>query len=193
MGGKKKASSEQKTLPKSISVRKVVLDTETTGISPNVGHRIVELAAIEIDGNKISHKRYHRYINPEREIDAAAAAVHGLSVERLQNESKFAEIAPSLIEFISSAELIMDNAPFDVGFLNSEFKRAGLPPVESICKKVTDTMSMAKKLHPGKRNDLDALCKRYGVDYSEHTSHGALLDAELLAEVYLKMLNRELH
>lgn len=193
MGDKKKAISEQKTLPKSISVRKVILDTETTGISPNVGHRIVELAAIEIDGNKISHKRFHRYINPEREIDAAAAAVHGLSVERLQNEAKFAEIAPALIEFISSTELIMHNAPFDLGFLNSEFKRAGLPPVESICKKVTDTMSMAKKLHPGKRNDLDALCKRYGVDYSEHTSHGALLDAELLAEVYLKMLKRELH
>ena len=172
-------------------MRKIVLDTETTGLSPDDGHRIVELAAIEIIDSKITFRRYHRYINPEREIDAGAEAVHGLSLERLQNESKFAEVAPDLIEFISGAELIIHNAPFDVGFLNSEFEKEGLPPVESICKKVTDTLLMARKQNPGKKNSLDALCKRYGIDYSNRTSHGALLDAELLAEVYLEMTKME--
>jgi DNA polymerase-3 subunit epsilon len=172
-------------------MRKIVLDTETTGLSPDDGHRIVELAAIEIIDSKITFRRYHRYINPEREIDAGAEAVHGLSLERLQNESKFAEVAPDLIEFISGAELIIHNAPFDVGFLNSEFEKDGLPPVESICKKVTDTLLMARKQNPGEKNSLDALCKRYGIDYSNRTSHGALLDAELLAEVYLEMTKME--
>jgi len=174
-------------------MHKIVLDIEATGVSPEEGHRIVEIAAIEINGNKITDKRFHRYINPEREIDAGAEAVHGLSLERLQNESKFAEVAPALIEFISGAELIIHNAPFDVGFLNSEFERAGLPHVESICRKVTDTLLMAENQDPRSNNDLDALCERYGVDSSERTSHGALLDAELLAEVYLKMSQRALH
>lgn len=174
-------------------MRKIVLDTETTGVSPDNGHRIVELAAIEINGNKITDRRFHRYFNPERKVTVEAEKVHGLSLERLQNEAKFAEEAPALIEFISGAELIIHNAPFDVGFLNSEFERAGLPHVESICKKVTDTLLMAENQDPGSNNDLDALCERYGVDSSERTSHGALLDAELLAEVYLKMSQRALH
>ncbi len=174
-------------------MRKIVIDAETTGINPEEGHRIVELAAIEISGNKITDKRFHRYINPEREIDEGAEEVHGLSLEFLRNESKFAEIAPDLVEFISGAELIIHNAPFDVGFLNSEFEKAGLPPVERICKKITDTLRMAREQNPGKKNSLDALCERFGIDYSERTSHGALLDAELLAEVYIELHKRELN
>ncbi len=192
MPNKTTTNSTQELVPNKF-VRNIVLDTEATGINPEEGHRIVELAAIEIIDNKVSNKRFHRFLNPERDIDAAAEAVHGLSLERLQDESKFADIAPALIEFISGAELIVHNAPFDIAFLNSEFELAGLPPVESICKKITDTLLMARKLYPGKQNDLDTLCGRYGIDYSGRTSHGAMLDAELLAEVYLEMAKKQLH
>jgi DNA polymerase-3 subunit epsilon len=174
-------------------MRKIVFDAETTGVDPDDGHRIVELAAIEIIGNKITDKRFHRYFNPERKVTAEAEKVHGLSFERLQNEVKFSEEAPALIEFISGAELIIFNAPFDIAFLNSEFERADLPHVENICKKVTDTLLMAEHQDPDCINDLDALCERYGVDSSKYNSHGALLNAELLAEVYLKMSQRALH
>lgn len=165
-------------------MRQIVLDTETTGLSPSQGHRLVEVAAIEISDRKVTDRMFHRYINPEREIDEGAAAVHGLTLERLQDEPRFAEIAPALLEFISGAELIIHNAPFDMGFLNAELALAGLPLLEN---PVIDTLKFAKELHPGKRNNLDALCDRYLIDNSHRVLHGALLDTELLAEVYLAM------
>ena len=165
-------------------MRKVVLDTETTGLDPKQGHRIIEVAAIEMDGRKVSKRTFHRYINPEREIDEGAAAVHGLTLDRLQDEPKFAEVAPALLEFIDGAELIIHNAPFDIGFLNAELALAGFPPLGN---QVIDTLKVAKELHPGKKNNLDALCDRYQIDNSHRTLHGALLDTELLAEVYLGM------
>src|SRR5512135_1388615 len=166
------------------AMRKIVLDTETTGLDPKQGHRIIEVAAIELDGRKVSGRTFHRYINPEREIDEGAAAVHGLTLDRLQDEPKFAEVAPALLEFIDGAELIIHNAPFDIGFLNAELALAGLPPLNN---SVVDTLKVAKELHPGKKNNLDALCDRYQIDNSHRTLHGALLDTELLAEVYLSM------
>lgn len=162
-------------------MRKIVLDTETTGLEPKQGHRLVELAAIELDGRKVSDNQFHVYLNPEREIDAGAAAVHGLTNERLQNEPKFAEIAADFLAFIDGAELIIHNAPFDIGFLNAELARMNLPPLQNV---VTDTLKTARELHPGKKNNLDALCSRYEIDNSHRTLHGALLDCELLAEVY---------
>ncbi len=165
-------------------MRQIVLDTETTGLDPKLGHRIIELAAIELTHRKVSNRRFHRYLNPEREIDAGAVEVHGLTLERLQNEPKFGEIAPAFLEFIQGAELIIHNAPFDIGFLNKELELAGLPALEV---KVTDTLKLAKELHPGKKNNLDALCDRYQIDNSHRSLHGALLDTELLAEVYLAM------
>ncbi|MEW5903208.1 MAG: DNA polymerase III subunit epsilon [Pseudomonadota bacterium] len=165
-------------------MRRVVLDTETTGLDPRQGHRIIEVAAIELHGRKVSGRTFHRYINPEREIDEGAAAVHGLTLDRLQDEPRFAEIAPALLEFIDGAELIIHNAPFDMGFLNAELGLMGLPPLDN---PVLDTLKLAKELHPGKKNNLDALCDRYQIDNSHRTLHGALLDTELLAEVYLGM------
>ena len=165
-------------------MKQIVLDTETTGLDPKQGHRIIEVAAIELNGRKVSERNFHRYLNPERDIDEGAAAVHGLTLDRLQDEPKFAEIAPALLEFIGDAELIIHNAPFDMGFLNAELARLGLPPLEN---KVLDTLKLAKELHPGKKNNLNALCDRYFIDNSHRTLHGALLDTELLAEVYLGM------
>jgi DNA polymerase-3 subunit epsilon len=165
-------------------MRQIVLDTETTGLDPNQGHRIIEVAAIELDGRRISERRFHRYLNPEREIDEGAAAVHGLTLDRLIDEPKFAEIAPALLEFIDGAELIIHNAPFDLGFINAELARAGLPALNNA---VIDTLKVAKDLHPGKKNNLNALCDRYFINNSHRTLHGALLDSELLAEVYLAM------
>ncbi|RFC32051.1 MAG: DNA polymerase-3 subunit epsilon [Candidatus Nitrotoga sp. MKT] len=168
-------------------MRQIVLDTETTGLDPGKGHRIIELAAIELCNRKVSDRRFHRYLNPEREIDAGAAEVHGLTLERLQDEPKFAEIAPALLEFIRGAELIIHNAPFDIGFLNKELELTGLPALNNYCVSVIDTLKLAKELHPGKKNNLNALCDRYQIDNSHRTLHGALLDTELLAEVYLSM------
>lgn len=165
-------------------MRKIVLDTETTGLDPRQGHRIIEVAAIELDGRKVSGRTFHRYLNPEREIDEGAAAVHGLTLDRLQDEAKFNEIAPALLEFIKDAELIIHNAPFDIGFLNAELERIGMPALQN---PVIDTLLVAKELHPGKKNNLNALCDRYQIDNSHRTLHGALLDTELLAEVYLGM------
>lgn len=165
-------------------MRQIVLDTETTGLDPKQGHRIIEVAAIELDGRKVSERTFHRYLNPEREIDEGAAAVHGLTLDRLLDAPKFAEVAPALLEFIAGAELIIHNAPFDLGFLNAEFALAGLPVLNN---PVIDTLKVAKELHPGKKNNLNALCDRYQIDNSHRTLHGALLDTELLAEVYLGM------
>ena len=165
-------------------MRKIVVDTETTGLDPKQGHRIIELAAIELDGRKLSLRRFHRYLNPEREIDAGAAAVHGLTYERLQDEAKFADIAAGFMEFIEGAELVIHNAPFDMGFLNHELELLGLPPLRNA---VLDTLKVAREMHPGKKNSLNALCARYEIDNAHRTLHGALLDTELLAEVYFAM------
>ncbi len=165
-------------------MRKIVVDTETTGLDPKQGHRIIELAAIELDGRKLSLRRFHRYLNPEREIEAGAVAVHGLTYERLQNEAKFADIVASFMEFIEGAELIIHNAPFDMSFINHELDLIGLPPLQNT---VTDTLKVAREMHPGKKNSLDALCSRYEIDNAHRTLHGALLDTELLAEVYFAM------
>lgn len=170
-----------------MSNRLVVLDTETTGLEPADGHRIIEIGCVEIIDRKLTGRHFHVYINPEREIDAEAYAVHQLSREKLAGEPLFAEIASDFIEFVTGAELIIHNAAFDVGFLDHELailKRHG--SIADHCT-VLDTLLMARKKHPGQRNSLDALCKRYGVDNSQRELHGALLDSELLADVYLLM------
>lgn len=168
-------------------MRQIVLDTETTGLNPRDGHRIIEVACIEMVNRRLTGHHLHKYINPEREIDAGAQAVHGISLEFLADKPKFADIADEFLEFINGAHLIIHNAPFDLGFLNAELDRLGRVPVETICSGVIDTLREAKELHPGKRNSLDALCERYEIDNSSRTLHGALLDTELLAEVYLAM------
>lgn len=168
-------------------MRQIVLDTETTGLEANRGHRIIELAAVEIRDRRITDACFHRYLNPERESDAGALAVHGISNESLLDKPKFHEIAGEFLDFIAGAELIIHNADFDVAFLDHELALAALDPLRTHCAVVTDTLRMAKDLHPGKRNGLDALCERYQVDNSGRTLHGALLDARLLAEVYLAM------
>ncbi len=167
-------------------MRQICLDTETTGLDPRQGHRIIEVACIELENRRLTGRHLHKYINPEREIDAGAQAVHGITLEFLADKPKFADIVDELLEFINGAELVIHNAPFDTGFLNAELDRLGRVPVETICS-VTDTLRMAKQLHPGKRNSLDALCERYEIDNSSRTLHGALLDTELLAEVFLAM------
>jgi DNA polymerase-3 subunit epsilon len=168
-------------------MRQIVLDTETTGLDPRHGHRIIEVACIEMVNRRLTGHHLHKYVNPEREIDEGAQAVHGISLEFLADKPKFADIADEFLEFINGAELIIHNAPFDIGFLNAELDRLGRVPVGTICNGVIDTLRMAKDLHPGKRNSLDALCERYDIDNSSRTLHGALLDTELLAEVFLAM------
>ncbi len=168
-------------------MRQIFLDTETTGLYPAQGHRIIEVAAVEVVNRRITKNHFHVYINPEREIDQGAQEVHGISLEFLQDKPRFADIADDLIAFIADAELIAHNAPFDVGFLNAEFGLLGLKTIEQMTAKVTDTLKMAKEMRPGQRNNLDALCKHFGIDNSKRTLHGALLDAELLADVYMAM------
>lgn len=168
-------------------MRQIFLDTETTGLDPAQGHRIIELAAVEVVNRRFTGNRYHRYLNPERDIETGAQAVHGITLERLQGEPRFADIAREFLDFIAGAELVIHNAPFDIGFLDHELGMLGLGSVTDVCTDVVDTLKIAKELHPGQRNNLDALCKRYGVDNSNRTLHGALLDAELLADVYLAM------
>lgn len=168
-------------------MRQIVLDTETTGLDPALGHRVIELAAVEVVSRRITERDFHRYVNPEREIEAGALQVHGISNEFLADKPRFRDVARDFLEFVEGAELVIHNAPFDVAFLNAELELAGLRPIEEYCRSITDTLRMAKDLHPGKRNSLDALCERYAVDNSARTLHGALLDARLLAEVYLAM------
>lgn len=168
-------------------MRQIFLDTETTGLYPAQGHRIIEIAAVEMVNRRPTNNHYHVYINPDREIDAGAQEVHGITLEFLQDKPKFEAIVHEFIAFIGDAELIIHNAPFDVAFLNAELGRMGLQPLESFSGKITDTLKMAKEARPGQRNNLDALCKHYGIDNSKRTLHGALLDAELLAEVYMSM------
>ena len=168
-------------------MRQIFLDTETTGLYPAHGHRIIEIAAIEMINRRPTNNHFHVYLNPEREIDPAAQEVHGITLEFLQDKPLFAAIAQDMMGFIGDAELIIHNAPFDVGFLNSELGRIGLQPIEKNCGKITDTLKMAKDSRPGQRNNLDALCRHFGINNAKRTLHGALLDAELLAEVYMAM------
>jgi DNA polymerase-3 subunit epsilon len=167
-------------------MRQIVLDTETTGLDPNQGHRVIEIGCLEILNRRISGATYHVYLNPDREIDAGAVQVHGLTTDFLADKPRFADVAAEFVEFVRDAELIIHNAPFDVGFLNAELARLQDGPVGRYCG-VVDTLRMAKQLHPGQKNNLDALCRRYAVDNSGRAFHGALLDAQLLAEVYLAM------
>jgi DNA polymerase-3 subunit epsilon len=167
-------------------MRRVVLDTETTGLEPGEGHRIIEVACIEMYDRRPTGRHFHRYVNPERAVDLAASQVHGMTAEDLSDKPRFADIADELLDFLQGAELLIHNAAFDVGFLDAELERAGRPRVSDVCS-VTDTLGFARDLNPGKRNSLDALCERYGVDHSRRTLHGALLDAQLLADVWVAM------
>lgn len=169
-------------------MRQIVLDTETTGLEVSQGHRIIEIGCVELVNRKLTGNHYHRYINPDREIDQGAIEVHGITNDFLADKPSFEAIAESFAEFVRGAELVIHNAPFDVGFLNSELQRlpGNATRVEDLCT-VTDTLVMARAKHPGQRNSLDALCQRYAVDNSQRDLHGALLDAEILADVYLAM------
>lgn len=168
--------------------RIVVLDTETTGLNPQEGHRIIEIGCVELVKRRLTGKRFHAYINPDRLIDDGAIAVHGITNEALKDEPRFAQIVDEFIAFISGAELVIHNAPFDVGFINHELLRLKNQPgaVTDLCE-VFDTLAYARKKHPGQRNSLDALCKRYCIDNSHRDLHGALLDAQILADVFLLM------
>lgn len=168
-------------------MRQIILDTETTGLDPNQGHRIIEVAGVEMVNRRLTGNHFHRYINPEREIDAGAQQVHGISLEFLQDKPKFGDIVEEFLEYVQGAELVIHNAPFDVGFLNRELELLKRAPIPRHCPSVVDTLRMAKDLRPGQKNNLDALCRHFQVDNSGRTLHGALLDAELLAEVYLAM------
>ena len=169
-------------------MRQIVLDTETTGLEVDRGHRVIEIGCIEIVARRATGRHFHRYLNPEREIDEAAIAVHGLTLAKLQREPTFAQIATEFLSFVDGAELIIHNAAFDVGFLNAELGRlpGEVPPIDRACR-VLDTLALARQMHPGQRNSLDALCKRYSIDNSKRELHGALLDARILADVYLAM------
>jgi DNA polymerase-3 subunit epsilon len=168
-------------------LRQVVLDTETTGLEVREGHRIIEIGCIEIVGRRLTERRLHHYINPERDSDDGALAVHGITREFLADKPRFADVMEEFLEFVGDAEVIIHNAAFDVEFLDAELARIGKPPFTQHCHAVTDSLRLARDLHPGKRNSLDALCERYAVSNAHRTLHGALLDAGLLAEVYLAM------
>lgn len=168
-------------------MRQVFLDTETTGLSPSQGHRIIEIAAVEAINRRLTKNHFHVYLNPDREIDQGAQEVHGITLEFLQDKPRFADVADEFLQFVADAELIIHNAPFDVGFLNAELGKIDKPEIESVSGSVIDTLKMAKDMRPGQRNSLDALCRHFGVDNSKRTLHGALLDAELLADVYMAM------
>ncbi len=171
-----------------MTVRQIVLDTETTGLEPEQGHRIIEIGCVELLERRLTGNNFHQYLQPDREIDAAAIEVHGITNEFLADKPRFKEVATDFIEYVRGAELIIHNAPFDVGFLDHELAMVSKDPVRiaELCK-VTDTLVMAKRMHPGQRNSLDALCKRYAIDNSHRELHGALLDAEILSDVYLRM------
>ncbi|MGQ8365848.1 DNA polymerase III subunit epsilon [Glaciecola sp. 1036] len=169
-------------------MRQIVLDTETTGIDPADGHRIIEIGCVELIDRKLTGNTYHQYINPDREVEEEAIQVHGITNEFLEDKPKFNAIADEFIAFIEGAELVIHNAAFDVGFMDHEFRLCGrnLPLTNDICS-VLDTLELARQIRPGKKNSLDALCKAYHVDNSHRTYHGALMDSEILAEVYLFM------
>ena len=168
-------------------MRRIVLDTETTGLNARLGDRIIELGCVEILDRRLTGNHFHRYVNPERESEAGALKVHGITSEFLQDKPKFREVSAEFLDYVRGAELVIHNAAFDVEFLNQELALLELPPIGEHCAAIVDTLKLAKGLHPGKRNSLDALCERYQINNAHRTLHGALLDAELLAEVYLAM------
>ncbi|HTS21677.1 MAG TPA: DNA polymerase III subunit epsilon [Casimicrobiaceae bacterium] len=168
-------------------MRHLILDTETTGLDPALGHRIIEIAAVEVVDRRLTGRSLHYYLNPEREIDVGATDVHGLTWDSLRDKPRFADVAAELVEFARGAQWVIHNAPFDLAFLDAELGRSALPLTAGICEGVVDTLALAREQFPGKRNGLDALCERFGVDNAQRTLHGALLDARLLAEVYLAM------
>jgi len=168
-------------------MRQIVLDTETTGLDPAQGHRIVEIACVTLHHRSLTNKHLHLYVNPERDSDPEALRVHGLTTDFLAQHPRFAAVAEQFVDYVRDAELIIHNAAFDTKFLNAELARCKLPPIDALCEKITDSLLVARELHPGKRNNLDALCDRYGISNAHRTLHGALLDAELLAEVWLAM------
>ena len=172
--------------------RQIVLDTETTGLDPAQGHRVIEIGCIELLNRRLTRRQFHVYLQPDRAIDADAIRVHGLTQEFLASQPRFPDVADEFLHFVRGAELIIHNAPFDLGFLNQELRRCGRGQMvlEQICT-VEDTLLMARQRHPGQRNSLDALCKRYNIDNSQRTLHGALLDAEILADVYLAMTRQQ--
>ncbi len=169
-------------------MRQIVLDTETTGLDPQEGHRLIEIGCVELKDRRLTGNNFHQYIQPDREIDAGAVEVHGITNAMLADKPRFAEIAEAFLRYVSGSELIIHNADFDTGFLDHELRlwRGEGPGIRELCE-VTDTLGLARRLHPGQRNSLDALCKRYGVDNAHRELHGALLDAEILADVYLAM------
>ena len=168
-------------------MRQIVLDTETTGLDWRTGDRVIEIGCVELEGRRRSTRRYHSYLNPERQVAPGAVAIHGLTDEFLADKRKFADVVLEWADFVRDAELIIHNAEFDVGFLNNELKLLDMPPIEMLCASVVDTLKMARDLRPGRKNNLNALCVEFGVDNSNRELHGALLDAELLADVYLAM------
>ncbi|MGS0893305.1 DNA polymerase III subunit epsilon [Burkholderia stagnalis] len=168
-------------------MRQIILDTETTGLNPRTGDRLIEIGCVELLNRRLTGNNLHLYVNPERDSDPGALAVHGLTTEFLSDKPKFAEVVDQIRDFVKDAELIIHNAPFDLGFLDAEFARLDLPPFTQHCGGVIDTLVQAKQMFPGKRNSLDALCDRFGISNAHRTLHGALLDSELLAEVYLAM------
>jgi DNA polymerase-3 subunit epsilon len=169
-------------------MRQIVLDTETTGLEPSEGHRIIEIGCLEIVNRRVTGERLHEYLQPDRDIDPRAIEVHGITDAFLRDKPRFVDVAERFLDFVAGAELVIHNAPFDVGFINHELGLAGVRVrrIEDVCS-VLDTLKLARQMHPGSRNSLDALCKRYQVDASSRTLHGAVLDAELLADVYLAM------
>jgi DNA polymerase III subunit epsilon len=166
-------------------MRQIIIDTETTGLDPKQGHRIIEFAGLEVVNRRVTGRSVHFRVDPEREIDAGATEVHGMTWDDLRDKPKFREVATDIIEFVRGAEWIIHNAPFDIGFLDAELRLASLPACTEIYAGLIDTLALARELFPGKRNSLDALCERFGVDHAHRAVHGALLDAQLLAEVYL--------
>lgn len=183
----------QEDMTKRIPARHVILDIETTGLDPTEGGRIIEIAAVELLGRRVTGKHFHRFINPERAIDPGAQAVHGITLEFLQDKPKFADVAQELIAFIRGAELVAHNAPFDITFLDSELARLGLDRAEALCSGVIDSLSIARDRRPKQRNSLDALCEEYKINVQGRNLRGALLDAYLLAEVYLALTHGLLH
>ena len=168
-------------------MRQIVLDTETTGLDPALGHRVLEIAGVELVNRRLTGNNFHRYVNPGRDSEEGALQIHGLTSEFLSDKPKFSDVVAEFLDYVSGAELVIHNAPFDVGFLNHELALQDRKPITEYCASVVDTLRLARDMHPGKRNSLDALCDRYQVDHSARTMHDALLDAKLLAEVYLAM------
>jgi DNA polymerase III subunit epsilon len=169
-------------------MRQIVLDTETTGLEPQQGHRIIEIGCVELENRRPTGRHFHHYIQPDREVDEGALAVHGISNEFLADKPRFEEVVDEFVEFVRGSELVIHNAPFDIGFLDAELSRleGRHAPMQELCS-VTDSLVLARQMHPGQRNSLDALCKRYGVNNEHRELHGALLDARILADVYLVM------